>query len=206
LLSFLKRAYLKRKFGPPIIVVSGLPRSGTSMMMNMLAGAGIPIATDHERGADEDNPKGYFELERVKELDKKRDKSWLSGYRGRAVKIISFLLPELPDDLFYQVLFLRRDLREVIASQNKMLERRGEAGGGADDERMIRNYESHLRKVAYIFREWPNFEALDVDYRSVLEAPEPQARRVARFLGRPLDTAAMARVVDPSLYRNRQAS
>lgn len=204
MLGSLKQLYLKKRLGPPIVVVSGLPRSGTSMMMKMLVAGGLELATDGERTADEDNPEGYFELERVKELDKPGDTAWLAGYKGKAVKIICFLLIDLPDDYFYKVIFMRRNLDEVIASQNKMLVRRDETDKRGDDEKMIANYKFHLRKVDYIMKDRPVFQTLDVDHRDAINDPLAQARRVAGFLGMKLDTARMAEAVNPDLYRNRQ--
>lgn len=204
MIDALRRLLRERKLGPPVIVVSGLPRSGTSMMMNMLGAAGLAVASDGERTADEDNPKGYFELERVKQLDKTRDKSWVKEHRGRAVKIISFLLKDLPDDCCYRVIFMRRDLAEVIASQNKMLVRRGEGGGGADDAKMTQLYTSHLRKVELMLAERPNFRALDVHYRHVVDDPRGAAADVSKFLGQRLDIECMAQAVDRGLYRNRR--
>lgn len=202
--AYLRRAYLRRKLGEPIIVVSGLPRSGTSMMMKMLGAADLEIVTDEVRVADEDNPKGYFELERIKELDKGDDKSWLAEHRGKVLKIISFLLKDLPDTFYYKVIFMRRDLEEVIASQNKMLVRRGEQADGSDDEKMIRLYGNHLRKVEVMLSEQPNFELLDVHYREAVENPREHASRVCKFLGLPDRANEMAGAVDRQLYRNRR--
>jgi len=204
MLDRVKRAYLRRKLGPSIVVVSGLPRSGTSMMMNMLGSAGLPIVTDREREADEDNPKGYFEDERVKQLDRSEDKSWLAECKGRVIKIISFLLLDLPDEYHYRVIFMQRDLNEVIASQNKMMVRRGEDPQATSDEKMLANYRFHLKKVDYVLEEQPNFDVLRVGYRDALDDAVGQAERVSRFLGRSLDTAAMAATVDARLYRNRR--
>jgi len=195
----------RRKYGPPVIVVSGLPRSGTSMMMNMLTGAGLDVVTDAIRTADEDNPKGYFEDERVKDLDKLDDKSWVRNCRGRVIKVISFLLKDLPPECHYKVIFMHRDLEEVIASQNKMLDRRGEpVPDREDDEAMIRRYRMHLRKTEFLLEEEPYFDHLDVPYREVLDDPGKWATRVAKFLGARLDTAKMTAAVDKSLYRNRR--
>ena len=201
--GFIQRFLRRSRFGAPVVVVSGLPRSGTSMMMKMLGAAGLELATDEIRSADEDNPKGYFELEKVKELDKTKDKNWVAEYRGKVLKVISFLLRDLPDDSAYKVIFMRRSLDEVIASQNKMLDRRGETRGG-DDEKMIGLYKTHLRKIEFLLRERKNFESLDVDYKQALERPREHAERVSRFLGMPLDVGRMAEVVDPDLYRNRR--
>ena len=202
--GFVRNLLNKRKFGEPIILVSGLPRSGTSMMMKMLTAGGLEIMTDEIRSADEDNPKGYFELERVKDLDKTEDKSWLGDCRGKVVKIISFLLKDLPGDYQYKVLFMRRNLEEVMASQNKMLVRRGEATDEANDDKMIAAYKTHLRKVELMLQERPNFDAIHIDYRDVLEKPAEQAARIRKFLGGDMDVEQMAIAVDKNLYRNRR--
>ena len=106
----------------PIIVVSGLPRSGTSMMMGMLEAGGLELVVDGIRAADEDNPRGYYELERVKDLAKAEDKSWLITLQGKGVKVISLLLQHLPEAYNYKIIFMRRSIAEVLDSQSKMLE------------------------------------------------------------------------------------
>jgi hypothetical protein len=199
----LRRALRRLRFGRPIVVVSGLPRSGTSMLMRMLSAGGIATLTDGERAADEDNPLGYFELERVKALGAGADAGWLEGARGKAVKVISFLLEKLPRGFDYRVVFLDRALPEVLASQRKMLERRGERSE-TDDERMTEVFEEHLRRVRRLLRQDARFEALEVAYAEVVADPGAQARRIARFLALPLDVEAMAAAVDASLYRNRR--
>ncbi len=196
--------WLRTRYGAPVIVVSGLPRSGTSMMMKMLEAGGMPIVTDHERRADEDNPKGYFELERVKELDKTEDKGWVREHRGKVLKVISFLLKDLPDDNWYKVVFMRRNLEEVIASQNKMLVRRGEPTDEAKDGRMIELYKTHLRKVEALMKERPNMRWLDVSYNEVVQSPRGPAEKVASFVGMGLTPDRMMGAVDGSLYRNRR--
>jgi hypothetical protein len=173
-------------------------------MMKMLGAAHLNIITDEVRAADEDNPKGYFELERIKDLDKGGDKSWLTEHRGKVLKIISFLLKDLPNTCYYKVIFMRRDLEEVIASQNKMLIRRGEQADGSDDEKMIRIYGNHLRKVELMLSDRPNFEHLDVNYRQAIENPREHAMRVCEFLGLPDRANDMAGAVDRQLYRNRR--
>ena len=198
----LQRAFRRFRYGEPIVVVSGLPRSGTSMAMRMLEAAGLSIVVDGIRGADEDNPKGYFERERVKDLAQEKDWGWLQVARGKAIKIISHLLKELPDNHNYKVVFVRRDLREVLASQAKMLERRGEANE-TDDERMLELYENDLWKATYLLKNNSRFETLMVAYRDVLEDPNEQARRISEFLGGGHDIEKMAAAVDPKLYRNR---
>src|SRR5262245_18484100 len=202
----MKSLYYRIKYGRPVVLVSGLPRSGTSMLMQMLERGGMPIVTDKIRGPDEDNPKGYHELERVKELDKTTDKGWLKNHRGQVIKTISFLLQDLPADLNYQVLFMRRNLDEILRSQNKMLERNGAAGPGVSDEKMRQNYELHLRKVCYRLSHTPNFRVLYLDYSAVVEDPRREAGRMAEFLGRDLDVEAMASAVESGLYRNRHST
>jgi len=197
--SFLRR--LRR--GRPIVVVSGLPRSGTSMAMAMLQAGGLEVVTDGLRAADASNPKGYYELERVKELDKPGDHAWLADARGKAVKIISFLLTYLPESYDYQVIFMRRDLDEIVASQNTMLEARGEARG-AGDARLKALYAEHLAQVERFLSRRACFSTLRLDYANVLTAPAEEAARVNAFLGGRLDQAKMAAVADTTLYRNRQ--
>lgn len=198
----LRGLFRRLRFGEPIIIVSGLPRSGTSMAMKMLEATGLEIVSDGIRTADEDNPKGYYELERVKDLAKENDFSWLADAKGRAIKIISYLLKELPADHNYKVLFMRRDLSEVLASQQKMLHRRGETSE-TEDERMVELYENDLWKANYLLKHQPQFDYLDVHYRQVLEEPLQAAAAINEFLGGHLDVEKMAAVVDPDLYRNR---
>ena len=198
----LRRFYRRLRYGQPIVVVSGLPRSGTSMLMKMLEAGGLPLVMDGLRVADEDNPKGYYEDERVKNLAKDPDHRWLDAARGKAIKIISFLLKELPPQHNYRVVFMRRNLQEVLASQSKMLKRRGE-GSETSDERMRELFENDLWKARYLMKHQPQFEALEIHYRDVLERPREQAERINGFLGGGLDVAAMTGVVDRELYRNR---
>jgi hypothetical protein len=198
-----KRAFRRIAYGRPVIVVSGLPRSGTSMMMKMLEAGGVPVWLDGVREADDQNPQGYYELERVKELDKGLDKGWLREGRGRALKVISSLLQHLPATNNYRVVFIQRDLHEVLASQAKMLIQRHEEGGTADDATLRKYYETHLRKVKWLLARHPAFSALDVNYSDILADPKPVVERVNAFVGGGLDRAAMSAIVDAQLYRNR---
>jgi hypothetical protein len=175
------------------------------MLMQMLEKGGMPIVTDKIRTPDEDNPRGYHEFERIKEIDKTTDKSWLRNYRGQVIKTISFLLQYLPLDLNYQVVFMRRDIEEVLRSQNKMLERSGARDPLVPDDKMRRNYEFHLKKVFYCLDHIPNFHALYLDYPEVVANPLAEAKRLNAFLGGRLDVEAMASAVDTGLYRNRQS-
>ena len=184
-----------------IVVVSGLPRSGTSMMMRMLEAGGVPVLTDHRRMADEDNPEGYYEYERVKQIEE--DQEWLDQARGHAVKMVSALLEHLPPDYHYKVVFMRRDMGEILASQRKMLERLGESRGEVGDATMARLFAQHLAKVTRWLETQPNVDALHVSYNEVLADPIGQASRVSRFFESKLEVMAMVEVVDPGLYRNR---
>ncbi len=185
----------------PVVVVSGLPRSGTSMMMKMLEAGGMELVIDGIRTPDEDNPKGYYEFERVKQLDK-GDTAWVAEAQGKAVKVISALLEYLPSDYHYRVLFMNRKMPEVLASQRKMLERRGETSD-ISDEKLAELLTKHVAQVKRWLARQPNFEMLDLDYNAMLQDPEPWAERVNAFLGGQLDVRAMVEVVDPTLYRNR---
>ncbi len=196
--------FLKPKRLPEdtIVVVSGLPRSGTSMMMKMLEAGGLPLLTDHQRAPDEDNPKGYYEFERVKRLPH-GDTEWLSQAKGKAVKVISALLEYLPSNYRYKIIFMNRDLQEVLASQRKMLVRRGEDPDKVSDEELARLFTRHLHKVKAWLRSQPHMEVLEVNYNALIADPIPHVQRVNRFLGGWLDEDAMLQVVDPNLYRNR---
>lgn len=201
-LQTVRRAIRRVRYGQPIVVVSGLPRSGTSMMMQMLEAGGLEIVSDGVRTADESNPLGYYELERVKDLESVSDWSWLGQARGRAVKVIAYLVRYLPSDFNYKVVFMHRTLDEVLASQTKMLTRRGEADD-SDDARLRELYVDHLARTRSLLAHRPCFETLYVRYQDVLVGGLEQAARVNAFLGGRLDPEAMAGVVDPSLYRNR---
>jgi len=184
-----------------ITIVSGLPRSGTSMMMKMLEAGGMQILTDHIRAADADNPKGYYEFERVKQIA--RDKTWLPEARGKAVKIISELLKHLPPDYKYKVIFMQRQIEETLASQRQMLIRRGETIN-AEDEKLAALLRRHLVWLNTRLKKKANTEVAYVDYGAVIANPAGQARSINQFLHRRLDVAAMAGAVDPLLYRQRQ--
>lgn len=195
----------KAKYGEPLIIVSGLPRSGTSMMMKMLEAGGLPIMTDSIRTADIDNPKGYYEYERVKDLEKEKDKSYIKDGRGKVLKVISFLLKDLPDENAYKIIFMRRDLGEVIASQNKMIKHRGEKDD-SDDKMMIDAYMNHLAAVRIMVRKRPNFEMVEIRYDTTVQDPKEAARQVNVFLGGKLNEAAMGQMVDADLYRNKKGA
>lgn len=185
-----------------ITIVSGLPRSGTSMMMRMLTGGGLEAMQDGERAADEDNPKGYFEFERVKQI--RTDQAWLPDAAGKVVKAISLLLMDMPAGYEYRVVFMDRAIPEVLASQRKMLVRRGENPDATADEKMTVIYEKHLAQVKKWIDDQPNVSAVYVPYHEVIADPATHASRVNAHLGNILDEANMVAAVDPSLYRNRK--
>jgi hypothetical protein len=198
--------------GPAIIVVSGLPRSGTSMAMRMLEAGGMALVADGLRAADDDNPRGYFEFEPVKHLHThshtEADLAWLASARGKAVKIVSFLLTWLPETYDYRVVFMHRDLTEVVASQETMLVRRGESASGSSKSvaETITIYEEHLAQVERFLARRACFTTLGVDYAAVLTNPRDEAARIGEFLGGRLDVAAMAAAVEPTLRRQRPAA
>lgn len=189
--------------GEPIVLVSGLPRSGTSMMMKMLEAGGIKVMEDGVRTADLDNPKGYYEYERVKHLEKETDKSYLKEARGKVIKIISFLLKDLPPDNDYRIVFMRRDLDEVLASQNKMLKHRNETDT-SDDAAMREAYLNHIASVRIMSRKKPNWQTVEIRYDDTVKSPAATAAALNQFLGGKLDEKAMVAAVDAELYRNRK--
>jgi len=184
-----------------IAVVSGLPRSGTSMMMRMLEAGGLEVLTDDIRTADKDNPKGYYEFERVKQLD--HDTEWLEDAKGRVVKIISQLLQELPADCRYRVVFMHRAMDEILASQRRMLVRRGEPTDKISDEQIAALFRKHLERVENWLEQQSNFDVIHVSYNEVLAHPRKETKRVSSFFDHELDIGAMMKVVDPTLYRQR---
>jgi hypothetical protein len=202
MLEFFKRAF-RRQQGEPIVIVSGLPRSGTSMLMKMLDAGGMEIMTDSERVADIDNPKGYFEYERVKDLEKESDKSYIREGRGKVLKVISFLIKDLPDDNDYRVIFMRRSLDEVLASQNKMIQRLGTEDSTAAEEAMKEAYRNDIVRTRLLCKNRPNFELIEVNYKNTIEDSAVTAHGVNAFVGGHLDETAMREAVDSSLYRNR---
>ena len=182
---------------PFITIVSVVPRSGTSLMMQMLAAGGLPPLIDDQRPPDPSNPRGYYEFEPVKRL--RLDSSWLDQARGRAVKIIHLLLRELPTDgrFNYRVLMMRRPLEAIIASQGAMLERQGKKGAPA--EVLKPTYEAQLRDVQSWLSKYDCFRSMDVDYDELLSQPLETARSVDAFVDGGLDVSAMAAAVNPSL-------
>ena len=187
---------------PFITVVSGLPRSGTSMLMKMLEAGGVEPLADGIRGADEDNPGGYYEFEKVKHLDK--DQQWLEAAGGKAVKVISQLLDSLPVNRRYKIIFALREMDEILASQRAMLERRGQASDGVADSEIAEVFDRHLQEVRQWLTGQTHMQVIFVDYAAILRDPRPECAKIAGFLALPLQVDSMAAVVDGNLYRQRK--
>jgi hypothetical protein len=194
----------KKSSDKPIIIVSGLPRSGTSMMMKMLAEGGLQAVTDKVRRADDDNPNGYFELESVKSLPD-GNFAWLRNADGKVIKIISSLLEYLPSEYSYKVIFMERELKEILVSQKKMLLHRNEPPK-LDDAEMELQFRKHLAAIkAWLVRQ-ENLEVLYVNFNSLVTAPETICNQISDFIGIPLHVDRMLSVPSDKLYRNRVAT
>ncbi|MCH2173723.1 sulfotransferase [Myxococcota bacterium] len=189
-----------------VTVVAGLPRSGTSLLMQMLAAGGMPILSDDVRKPDEDNPRGYLELEATKAL--RDDASFLADGSGRAVKIIAPMLPYLPVQRgrLYRVVFTQRDLEEVLASQTVMLARLGRDPAQTQNENASLRAAFHRQLVNSrdILAQRPDVDTLFVHYPKVVANPMETARAIANFVPADLDPAAMAAAMDRQLHRQRR--
>jgi len=185
-----------------ITIVSGLPRSGTSMMMRMIKAGGIKVVTDNMRKSNEDNPRGYYEDERVKKM--KKDSSWLGECQGKVVKIISMLLYNLLSNHNYKVIFMKREMQEILSSQKTMLRRRGEKVDDVSNQEMGDKFEKHLRQVEDWLKKQENIDVLYVRYNDVIDDAKSQIKTINRFLGNCLNEEEMVKVVEKSLYRQRK--
>jgi len=198
--SFIKRKIREQSY---ITVVSGLPRSGTSMMMSALKKGGMPVLVDNIRKADQNNPKGYLELERVKKLPK-GDYDWLAIAQGKAVKIISALLTYLPECYQYKVIFLERDMDEILSSQQRMLERTNKIDEDNQSDEMLRqSYQEHIKEISTWLEDQDWLQTLYVSYNEILRQPDIEFQKIAVFLDQLVDPQMMAQVVDPELYREK---
>ena len=184
-----------------MVVVSGLPRSGTSLMMQMLAAGGLPAMTDGQRTADPDNPEGYYEWEAIKHVGAHPE--ILQEAAGKAIKVISMLLPALPARHRYKAIFMDRPVEEVAASQWKMIENREAAHPGASREKMAEMLRDHREHILHGLKQAKYFSLLVVDYPALVRAPEVWVERIREFVGVPLDAEAMRGAIRPGLYRNR---
>ncbi len=184
-----------------IIVVSGLPRSGTSLMMQMLDAAGIPILQDELRGADDSNPRGYYELEAVKAS--RRDVGWVDRATGHAVKVIHALLPYLPRERRYRVILMERPVGQVVRSQNRMLEASGDVGDGISSRRLGEILDTQLEQSRRLLENEACFEWMAVSYPQLIAEPRQQAARIIDFLDLNCSGDSLSSVVTPELFRNR---
>ena len=185
----------------PIIVVSGLPRSGTSMMMQMLEAGGIDVFTDNERAADENNPKGYYEHEAVKRLA--NDKKWLPKAKNKVVKIISHLLVHLPEKYNYKIVFMERDINEVIQSQHKMLVKLGKAKANTYPAGLNMTFKENVEKIKIWAKKHHNVDILTINHKDIINNPTAEAGKIKTFLNLDLDIEKMNSVVDKSLHRTK---
>jgi hypothetical protein len=182
-----------------ITVVSGLPRSGTSMVMQMLAAGGIPLLTDGVRAPDRDNPRGYFEFEPVKRT--REDPSWVPAALGKAVKVVTVLLRDLPPEFDYRVILTCRDLDEIVASQKAMLDRLRRTGPKASDAKLKELFQEELERVSRWLTTQPNFRVLTLVHGDCIRDPLLTAESINGFLDGKRDIPQMAEVVDHTLYR-----
>lgn len=171
-------------------------------MMNMLAAGGLDVLTDHLRIADDDNPVGYFEFEQVKKLIE-GEHAWLARSNGKAVKVISTLLPYLPDEYHYRIIFMHRPMQEILASQRKMLINRGEDPDKVSDAQMAEMFEKNLQQSERWINSQAHASRIDIHYRQLITNPRPLVSAVNKFLGGGLDEDKMLGVIDPGLYRQR---
>lgn len=182
-------------------IVSGLPRSGTSLMMQMLNAGGLEVMTDDQRTADDDNPEGYFEWEEIKRVGE--DPNILNKVNGKPVKVVSALIPSLPPLHHYRVIFMNRPITEVVASQTKMIDRRRTRGANLPPEKMAESLSHHRMTIRAGMAASPNFEVLEVDYPDLITQPAVWAEKINEFLGGRLDVEKMAACAKPALHRNR---
>ena len=190
---------MNRQQNQTITIVSGLPRSGTSMMMQILNAGGLEILTDKKREQDNNNPKGYYEFEKVKGLANTKDCSWVKLGVGKVIKVIAQLLQYLPQQYYYKVIFMHRDIKEVMKSQQKML-------GQKDDdypEAVITVYEEDVKNAVAWAKQQEHVELLEVNHIDVINHTDAVVKIINEFLGGRMDVDAMRSVVDPKLYRNR---
>lgn len=186
-----------------ITVVSGLPRSGTSLMQGMLKAGGIEPLTDGIRIPDKNNPKGYYEYERVKAL-KEGDTEWLELAQGKSIKIISWLLEYVPSKFDYRILFMQRNMDEILASQKKMLVDREEPTDRVSDQQLAQLYSKHLDKISSWLLEQRNIKVLYIDYNELVLNPSPNLSRINKFFDGCLIVEKMAKEIDANLYRQRK--
>ena len=195
----------EKRSGKNFILVSGLPRSGTSLMMQMLEAGGVKLLIDGERVADVDNPKGYYEWELIKQIGKKPEVLDTEGLDGRAIKCISMLLQQMPLKHNYKVIFMTRPIEEVAVSQRAMISRLATKGAELDNEQLQRGLKMHRNETLHWLKSVPHMEFIEIDYPTLIQNPGPEIARLVEFLGadRLPNSAEMAKVIDPSLHRKK---
>ena len=195
----------EKKSGKTFILVSGLPRSGTSLMMQMLEAGGLTTLTDKERAADADNPRGYYEWEAIKQIGKKPELLDEERLAGCAIKCISMLLPQMPAKHHYKVIFMTRPIEEVVASQGRMMNRLGTKGAELDPEQLQRGLTAHRNEALHWLKSAPHMELLELDYPALVRDPAPDIAELVKFLGpeRLPNKSRMAAVIDAALHRRR---
>jgi len=196
----------EEKSGKTFVLVSGLPRSGTSLMMQMLEAGGLSPMTDKLRAADDDNPRGYYEWEAIKQIAKKPELLDDAEVEGRAIKCISMLLPSLPSKHQYKVIFMMRPVREVMASQQAMTTRLGTTGASLDRDQLERGLRAHREEMRRWGKTTPDVEWLEVNYPALVRDPAPVIAQLVEFLGseRLPNENAIAAVIDPALHRRKE--
>jgi tetratricopeptide (TPR) repeat protein len=180
-----------------IIIVSGLPRSGTSMMMQMLHAGGLPVMTDEKRLPDQNNPLGYYEYEPVKRLA--NETQWLANAKGKVVKVISQLLYFLPASYKYKIVYMKRDLDEVMKSQQKMLGKEGEISMA-----IYESYKKEYEKMKKWAEKRPNVSMLEINYGNVIANASDECSKINDFFDGALDLDEMTAKVSSELYHNRK--
>lgn len=195
-----------------ITIISGLPRSGTSLMMQIVEAAGLSIFTDGKRLADDSNQRGYYEHDRISGLLQQSDRSWLAATRGQALKIVAPLLSALPLRFkpdqegaqprkapSYRILFMERDIREILASQSAMLQRLGKKPPQGD---LAKAYQQQVTNAACWIQQH-QIPTLGIDYHDLVHGSDDLLRKIAAFLGTPDKLAEMQAVIDPRMHRAR---
>ncbi len=187
---------------PEIVVVTGLPRSGTSMMMQMLVAGGIQPYIDDTRQPDESNPKGYFESERVKKLPYLNN--WIGECEGKVVKVVAPLITYLPQGFNYRLVYMTRNLEEIVESQTAMLDALNREGGNLTPEKFRELFASQTRSLGYLLK-LNGISYCEVSYHDTIQSPRTTADQICRFLNFDLDIDAMVTAVDPQLYRQKKS-
>tara|TARA_B100000401_G_C52698713_1_gene668011 strand:- start:9 stop:1046 length:1038 start_codon:yes stop_codon:yes gene_type:complete len=193
--------FLSNNIKGEIIIVSGLPRSGTSMMMQILSAGGLDILTDKKRTPDDNNPRGYYEYEPVKKL--MIDKSWLPQAKGKVVKVIAQLIPYLPSNFNYKIVFMRRPMDEVLKSQQVMLGKEKDVKSKAFPSGLNNAFQKQLNRVDEWVESQANIDVININYKDIISSPENELESLVSFLDKPLEIDKLKSAIDKKLYRNK---